>query len=175
MNFNAKDIAKKFDSYLDSKGLKFEGVVIGGTALVLLDIITRHTKDFDLINHRIPEDIAEAATEFAKAENLSLQWFNSGPTDLVKHLPNDWQTTTQIIYQGDALTFMTLSRSNLLKAKIWAYCDRTRDYDDILHMAPTPKELGDTAEWLYPLDTNPNWPEWVDECINNLTKGLGHE
>jgi Nucleotidyltransferase of unknown function (DUF6036) len=63
--FNPKSIAKKFDEFLDNNGLRFFGVVIGGAALVLLDIIDRSTKDFDILEDQIPDDIKEAAVRFA--------------------------------------------------------------------------------------------------------------
>lgn len=148
MEFNVKDIAEKFDRYLQVKGLKFSGIVVGGSALVLLDIIDRSTKDFDMIEDNIPQEIVDAALKFAEQENLSIYWLNSGPSELVKHLPAHWRSTIQPLYSGDGLKLSTLSRDNLIKAKIWAYCDRTKDYDDVISMLPSKGELADTQAWL---------------------------
>ena len=128
-----------------------------------------------MIEDNIPQEIVDAALKFAEQENLSIYWLNSGPSELVKHLPADWRSTVQPLYSGDGLKLSTLSRDNLIKAKIWAYCDRTKDYDDVISMLPSKGELAETQAWLYPLDANPGWSNWVDECILKLSRGLGYE
>ncbi len=40
-----------FDLFLRDRGLRFDGVVIGGTALSLLGIVSRPTKDVDILVH----------------------------------------------------------------------------------------------------------------------------
>ena len=48
----------EFDEFLKEKGLSFDGVVIGGAALLVLDISTRQTKDVDCLYPTIPNDIS---------------------------------------------------------------------------------------------------------------------
>jgi hypothetical protein len=85
--FDPKEIIPKFDEFLTSKQLKFDGIAIGGAALVVLDIIQRSTRDVDLLESEIPEAIAKAASEFARERGLSENWFNAGPADLLRNLP----------------------------------------------------------------------------------------
>jgi hypothetical protein len=41
-----------FDAHLLTAGLRLEAVVIGGSALALLGIISRQTRDFDILTRR---------------------------------------------------------------------------------------------------------------------------
>jgi hypothetical protein len=50
-----------FDLFLRGRGLRFDGVVIGGTALSLLGIVSRPTKDVDILVPIIPQEIHVAA------------------------------------------------------------------------------------------------------------------
>ena len=64
-------IIPRFDAFLHARQLQFEGVILGGAALVLLKVITRETQDCDVLEPSLPEDIAAASREFA-AEQRSL-------------------------------------------------------------------------------------------------------
>jgi hypothetical protein len=55
-----------FDRHLLTLGLRFEGVVIGGSALALMGVIQRPTRDFDILVPELPPAIASAARDFAK-------------------------------------------------------------------------------------------------------------
>jgi len=54
-----------FDLFLRDRGLRFDGVVIGGAALSLLGIVSRPTKDVDILVAIIPQEIHVAARAFA--------------------------------------------------------------------------------------------------------------
>jgi hypothetical protein len=54
-----------FDQYLAERRLQFDGVVIGGAALNLLGVVSRLTKDCDILHPEIPNEIAEASRGFA--------------------------------------------------------------------------------------------------------------
>ncbi len=57
-----------FDRHMLGLGLRFEGVVIGGSALGLMGVIERPTRDFDILVPELPPAIAAAAREFSKAQ-----------------------------------------------------------------------------------------------------------
>jgi hypothetical protein len=57
-----------FDTHLAALGLRLETVVIGGSALALLGVTARQTRDFDILAPVLPREIAEAAREFAHAQ-----------------------------------------------------------------------------------------------------------
>jgi hypothetical protein len=57
-----------FDRHLAMHGLRFEGVVIGGSALGLMGVIQRPTRDFDILVPELPPEILAAARDFAKTQ-----------------------------------------------------------------------------------------------------------
>jgi hypothetical protein len=80
-----------FDLFLRDRGLRFDGVVIGGAALSLLGVVSRPTKDVDILVPKIPKEIHGAARAFAveiraTGEILHDDWLNNGPASLADHL-----------------------------------------------------------------------------------------
>jgi hypothetical protein len=54
-----------FDAWLASRSLHLDAIVVGGSALALLGVTDRQTRDFDIMHPELPEDITNAAQEFA--------------------------------------------------------------------------------------------------------------
>jgi hypothetical protein len=55
------EILRLFDQHLAKKGLRLDAIVIGGAALNLLGVVSRYTKDCDILYPEIPNDITEAS------------------------------------------------------------------------------------------------------------------
>jgi len=68
----------------------------------------------------------------------------------------------------------TLGQPDLLKAKLFALCDRATDLPDCVALAPTPQELEEARPWLHEQDTNPQWPAHVDQVLADLARRLNH-
>ena len=82
---------RAFDQYLAERRLQFDAVVIGGAALNLLGVVSRLTKDCDILRPEIPNEIAEASRGFAieiraKGGTLQDNWLNNRPSSLASHL-----------------------------------------------------------------------------------------
>lgn len=169
------EVLMHFDQFINKRNLSFEAVIIGGAALSVLGIISRQTRDCDVLHPIIPNNILKASKQFAKLYNLDSNWLNNGPKDLVKDLPKNWIDRTQVIFQGQALRIRTLGRIDLLRTKLYAYCDRGFDLADCLQLNPTKSELYVIKKWIKSLDTNQNWPSHVDNAFNQLAKRLNHE
>lgn len=97
-----------FDQHLAGVGLRFEGVVIGGSALVLMGVVSRLTKDVDVLVPALPDVIANAARDFAKQQrqaghDVADDWLNNGPMQLGDVLPAGWRERVEPLFQGDAL------------------------------------------------------------------------
>lgn len=60
-----RPIIESFDAWLAARSLRLEAIVVGGSALALLGITARQTRDFDILHPELPEEIAQAAREFA--------------------------------------------------------------------------------------------------------------
>ena len=175
-----KIIVKSFDAYLASQKRNFEGVAVGAAALQLLGIITRLTQDCDLLDPKMPDWLKEAAIAFAKEEQkqgrqLAEDWLNNGPASLKKTLPFEWQARLVDLYNGKALKLTSLGRSDLLKTKLYAYCDRQVDLLDCIALKPSNNELDECYQWVSEQDMNPSWPEHVESMFNKLRKNLGYD
>ena len=168
-----------FDAFLARRGLSLEAVVVGGTALGLLGIVARPTRDCDVLHPRVPDAIKRAAREFAaevrrSGEVLGDNWLNDGPTSLTKDLPEGWEDRLQTAYRGEAVMLHTLGRLDLLRSKLFALCDRAIDLPDCLALCPSGKELEQLLPWLEARDANPDWPAHVRETLADLGRRLGH-
>jgi hypothetical protein len=174
---DVKMVVEEFDQYLAKRALKFEAVIIGGAALNIMGIISRETRDVDCLDPQIPNEIRSAAEQFSNENtkfNLAKKWINNGPDSLKSDLESGWFLRTQIIFNGRAILFRTLSRIDLLKSKLFAYCDRDLDFQDCLKMKPTLEELNECYKWVSERDGNPGWSKNVESHFNNIKKELGY-
>jgi len=150
--FLPREILKKFDHFLGEQHLKFEGIIIGGAAIGLLHREARWTRDFDLLTP-IPEGVKKAAKDFALIEELDANWLNNRVVNLESCKPMGWGKDTILVFQGDNITLSTLSRMNLLRTKVFAFCDRSEgiaiDLPDIESMAPSMEELDEVFHWTF--------------------------
>jgi hypothetical protein len=167
------DTLQSFDRYLAERDLHFKAVVIGGAALNLLGVISRFTKDCDILYPEIPPEIEVAARSFAqgaqfKGQILQEDWLNNGPASLIGQLNPGWQERLQTIFVGRAITLSCLGRKDLLASKLFALCDRGTDLGDCLALAPTRNELNELLPWLEQQDANPDWPAHVRATIEDL-------
>jgi len=99
---------------------------------------------------------------------------NNGPSSLVDILPQGWEERLQESFQGEALVLHTLGRRDLLKTKLFAYCDRGTDLADCLAMQPSAVELEDALAWVVKQDGNELWPAHVQHTFADLAERLGH-
>jgi hypothetical protein len=174
-----KPILAMFDAELERAGCAFEAVVIGATALVLLGIIHRRTRDVDVLSPDIPDDVravALATAAAARAQGLVLgdDWLNNGPKDLQDILPAGWRARLVRLREGRALSLWTLGRADLLKTKLFAHCDRGSDRLDCLALRPSAQELREAMPWVQAQDAHPGWPDHVRATLAALGEELGH-
>ena len=83
-----------------------------------------------------------------------------------------WENRLQDSYTGAALHLKTLGRSDLLKTKPFAYCDRGTDLSDCIAMNPSQEELDEACQWVVLQDANPLWPEHVQASFDVLSHQL---
>jgi hypothetical protein len=173
-----REVVEAFDAFLVGRGLSFDGTIIGGAALIIMGTINRATRDVDCLAPPIPEEIKEAAADFAKATpalGLARDWFNNGPESLARDLPAGWEERCVPLYQGKALALKTLGRMDTLRAKIFSFVDRVQDLADCVALRPKREELHEIVPWLKDRDGNEDWPAYVEKQINALLKEMGDE
>lgn len=168
-----------FDTHLVARGLDLKAIVVGGSALALIGVTSRQTRDFDIIAPELSRRIVEAAREFAQLQrrngiDLIDDWLNNGPSDLARLLPEGWELRVQLAFEGTALTLHALGRPDLPKTKLFALCDRGTDLPDCIALAPTAQELTAAHPWVALQDANPDWPKHVDSTFADLSRRLGH-
>jgi len=172
-------LVPEFDAFLEGRGLRLEAILVGGAALALLGVISRETRDVDVLVPVLPIEIADAARTFAAESRtrgiaLEAEWLNNGPASLTKDLPRGWEARKQLVYSGRSLVLHVLGRPDLLKSKLWSLCDRGRDLLDCVAMAPSPEELQEALPWITELDGAPEWPAHVEATLADLGRRLGH-
>ena len=170
---------RAFDTWLSERDLSFEAVIVGGSALALLGVIDRPTRDVDVIAPELPEAIAEAASAFAAemrraGQPLAVDWLNTGPIAVADALPAGWKSRLRPIFTGSALNLHTLGKQELLLTKLFALCDRGTDLADCLALGPSASELTEAERWLLQQDASEIWPTLVSDTLDHLRARLGH-
>jgi hypothetical protein len=164
-----------FDRFLADRGLRLEAIVIGGCALNFLGVVSRPTRDCDVLSPKLPQEVRDAARAFAATQaDLDEDWLNNGPASLAPLLPAGWEAEAHPIFEGTAVRLLAPGRLDLLRSKLFALCDRALDLPDCVALAPTPSELDAVRPWLREQDTNELWPAHVDETLADLARRLGH-
>lgn len=176
---NPKETIAAFDTFLAEQGLSFQAVIIGGAALSLLGVVSRQTRDCDILHPDIPDAILDVAKAFAEerrreGDDLTDDWLNNGPSSLADVLPPRWRERVQTVFAGRSVTLHSLGRIDLLRSKLFALCDRNFDLPDCIALAPTAGELTEIQPWLEQQDANPDWPTHVQAMLDDLRKRLGH-
>ena len=176
---NPRQVLEAFDSHLAVTSLRLDAVVIGGTALNLLGVVSRPTKDCDILHPELAPEVAIAARAFAivlrkRGEVLQDDWLNNGPASLAATLPSGWQDRVQLVFSGVAIELHCLGRHDLLMSKLFALCDRGIDLADCVALAPKQEELRLVLPWLEHQDGNPGWKDHVRLTFTDLAKRLGH-
>jgi hypothetical protein len=152
------------------RGEAYEIVLVGGGDLVLRGIVSRATKDADIVGqrlangsivpiHRLPDALARAVFEVADAHDLASDWLNIGPESLLDlGLPAGFEDRlTARHYRG--LTVWLAGVYDLVCFKLYAAADhwpsRDRHLDDLRAIHPTDADLLSSARWSMTHDPSP--------------------
>src|SRR4029078_13418315 len=97
-----------FDDFLEARGLRLDAIIVGGSALVLIGIIDRPTRDVDVLSPDLAPSITDASRAFAlemrsRGIELGDAWLNNGPSSLSRVLLDGWIHRTQPAFAGRAL------------------------------------------------------------------------
>lgn len=142
------------------RGETFEVVAIGGGGLLLVGLITRPTKDLDLVAllegdelrsiEKLPPALVEAVEDVARVFNLPLNWVNGGPASLLRFgLPEGFRERLDRRVFGGLGLFLA-HRLDQIHFKLYAAADdrpRGKHHIDLEQLKPTREELLAAARW----------------------------
>jgi len=161
-------------------------VVCGGTALAVLQLVPRTTKDVDvlawardsggtLLLERIagfPDWLKESAAAVARDFGLPAGWFNAGPTSQVDlGLPSGFVDRLVRRDYGPQFTVFFVGRLDQIHFKLFAAVDRN-DYhtQDLLALRPTGAEMARAAAWVVTQDVS----ESFRMVLKDFLGGVGY-
>lgn len=139
-------------------------LVCGGSALQALRLVTRSTKDVDVVAlvsqnpahglemstaQPLPPALIEAASKVARDFQLKDDWLNPGPTSALEFgLPAGVLERAQVCEYGNRLTVRFISRFDQIHFKLYAAVDQGgKHYDDLRKLSPAADELEQAARW----------------------------
>lgn len=129
-------------------------------------------KDIDIISPEIDEALKDASISVANDLGLNINWLNTDAQSLSNDLPVSWMDRIQEVYKSSNLEVYSISRSDMLFAKFWAYCDRQQDLNDLIDLKITENEIDETSNLVKTKDANPTWPLYVDEQTQKLKRKM---
>jgi len=145
---------------LAAHGERYTLAVVGGSALLALGLISRATRDVDVLAivddnelvsaQPLPAGLLDAAHTVARDFGLADDWLNPGPTSLLDLGPPDgFYERAQHRDYGDGLEVLFASRVDQIHLKLYATVDQGagKHLDDLKALQPTEQELIDAARW----------------------------
>ena len=144
---------------------RFNLVVCGGSALAATGLVTRTTKDVDIVALMdddgvlldpapLPQVLVREAHEVALDLGLQQDWLNNGPSSdegglFRLGLPEGFVDRLAWVTIGERLTVGFISRYDQIHFKLYAAVDQSGSYHaiDLRELQPTDEELLAAAAW----------------------------
>lgn len=186
MAFNTvllEEALEALGAVLQSKGHAAELVVIGGGSLLLLGLITRPTKDLDVVavvedgvlrkGEPLPDSVVDSLRDVAFAMNLAEDWLNPGPADLFTYgLPEGFMDRAHTRTYGPLVVHIA-DRSDQIHFKVYAAADqgpKSKHFADLLRLTPTAAELNAAAAWCKTHDPSDGFAMVLEKTLMELTR-----
>jgi len=165
----------------------FELLVCGGSALNVLGLVQRTTKDVDVLAY-VKRDHEGNVCEFIKADplapeliwaakkvardfNLPENWLNPGPTPAVDFgLPVGLMERVATRQYGRKLILHFLGRLDQIHFKLYAAVDQGpgKHFDDLLALTPTGEELEKAARWSMTHDVSEGYRQGIKDLLIHM-------
>lgn len=145
---------------LTARGERYTVAVVGGSALLALGLVSRATRDVDIVAivndnelasaQPLPAALLDAAHRVARDFAVPDDWLNPGPTSLLDlGLPEGFMERAERRDFGPGLEVLFASRVDQISLKLYATVDQGagKHLTDLEALAPTDQELLDAARW----------------------------
>jgi len=183
-----KRALQRVGELLDATGESFAIIIVGGAALNLLNVVSRATRDVDIVAFAtrrarswrpmeapavLPPPLALAVTTVARDLNLVPTWLNTGPQMQWRSgLPRGFAGRVRWRRYG-GLHVGLAGRLDLIALKLFAATDADgpaggRHTKDLLALDPTDAELARAARWVKGQDAGQLFPRHVDEVVERI-------
>ncbi len=159
----------------------YELVVVGGSALLALGIISRPTKDVDVVafldaGHArkadpFPAELIAARDRVSRDFGLISEWLNPGPAGLMDHgLPDGFFDRVETRSFGPGLTVHFASRIDQIHFKLYALVDQGagKHEQDLRALKSTAEELVQAARWTRTHDPSVGFKQMLEEALRYL-------
>jgi hypothetical protein len=160
--------------------------VLGGTALLLREVVTRTTRDVDVLGlreegrwlplHELPPALAEAVRDVARVYGEDADWLNAKPSGLLAAgMPAGWEARLADREFGAGLLVSLLGREDLVATKLYALNDQSptsKHAGDLLALSPSPDELAAAAAWCRSHDPSPAFADQLEQALAWLRERL---
>lgn len=169
------------EALLDSHAaVPLELVVCGGSSLIATGLLSRTTKDLDIVALRnngiltdpspLPAALLSAARQVADNLNLPPDWLNDGPADLFRMgLPEGFNQRLIPHPVGPMLTVHYISRLDQIHFKLYASVDRGGYHiTDLLALHPAASELIAAGRWSCTHDVSETYARLLKEFLNSI-------
>lgn len=166
---------------LAAQGASIELVVIGGSALLAIGLISRPTRDVDIVAllqagqlhdpRPLPEPVIAARDRVARDFGLPTGWLNVGPASLLDFgLPDGFVERLEIRSYGPALRVHFASRFDQIHFKLYAMADGTagKHEADQRDLNPSRDELIAAARWTQTHDPSEPFREELLKALAAL-------
>jgi hypothetical protein len=159
-------------------------LICGGSALNLMGLISRPTRDVDVLgmikggehafvaDEGLPEDLSHAASLVAADLNLPFDWLNDAALEIHKlKLPNGILERAEKRAFGPCLTVYIISRQDQVAFKLYAAIDPPkgqRHFKDLVAIKPTRREMEFAVHWLLDRPTSLAFRKAVQDVATTL-------
>lgn len=162
-----EDLLETLGALLAQRGLGYHLFAIGAGALSLLGLLDRPTKDIDIVGlvvgeeiigvDRLPAPLQRAIEDVALVHGLPADWLNVGPRSLLDFGLPAGALARAVPRTWGGLVLHLAHRSDQIAFKLYAAVDqgpRSRHFEDLVRLRPTPDELLTGARWARTQDTS---------------------
>ncbi len=163
-----------------------ELLVCGGSALNVLGLVQRATKDVDVLAYvkwnkegavlfisadPLNEELVSASKKVARDFNLNENWLNAGPASATElGLPDGILKRVKTRQYGQKLTIHFIGRYDQIHFKLYAAVDQGagKHFDDLLALNPAPDELEQAARWSMTHDVSEGYRQVLGDLLNHM-------
>jgi len=163
-----------------------ELVICGGSALGILGLIERPTRDVDVLAladtlptgvvrllpiEFLPDHILQAAAIVARDLDLPPDWLNAKAAQAGQSLPDGLIERSHVRRFGDRLVIYIIDRVDQICLKLHAVVDRdaeSRHLADLRTLKPSGEEMLLAARWCLKQDAGSDFPNVLRSCLRKI-------